>query len=673
MSKKKKIKKSNLGNILFQIIKWSSFFILLTPIVVNGNYFFPFVGPKSLYFMALSEIIFFAWVALLFIRPSVRPRINLLLISLTVYLIVMILATIFGVNPSYSFWSKHERMTGLLMHFHLFAFFLVLSSTFQEEELRQIISTSTLVAVIAGSTGLLGLQNPATRGGGTLGNESFLGTYLLFNLFFALYLFFRENDFKKRSALIYFCYLLICLFLIGVNPVGKTFKEFVFAILYKEGARAAKLCAVGGLFLFLCLRLIFLPQKIYRMLGTFLLLGASILAGLFVFSFFLPNGLAKKIVFEEFPQAFGGRFLVWQGAIKSFLERPWLGWGPENFEYSYITKFHPCSFLTECGGDIWFDKAHNIIFDVLITTGIFGLLSYFFIFFSVFYLLLKNYLKKKTDHLPFCVFVSLFVAYFIQNLTVFDMISSYLVFFLSLAFVASLEKETSNSFEEREIPKPLLAIIFFVFLGSFTFFCYLPLLSSRNVILSIKVEPFSAEQLEFSQKALLLSPVGKFQIRQFFAEKATSNFATLKQTSPQIVKYLDFLVGELEKSVKECPFEYRSYLRLGELMNYYSQIDKEKIFEGEKFLRKAMEISPTNQQTYWVLAQNLYFQKRYEEMLDMAQKAVELEPRLLDSHLILIKAAKMSGNLDLAKKKIEEAIKINPAWEEELKKRLGET
>ena len=33
-----------------------------------------------------------------------------------------------------SFWSKHERMTGLFMHLHLFAYFLVLSSFLKKEE-----------------------------------------------------------------------------------------------------------------------------------------------------------------------------------------------------------------------------------------------------------------------------------------------------------------------------------------------------------------------------------------------------------------------------------------------------------------------------------------------------------------------------------------------------------
>jgi len=109
---------------LKEIIRWLTYLIFLTPLIVSSHFFFPFVSPKSLYFFALSEIIIFCWLILILISPSFRPKKNAILISLLIYLFVFALSTIFGVNPSYSFWSKHERMTGLLMQLHLFGVFL---------------------------------------------------------------------------------------------------------------------------------------------------------------------------------------------------------------------------------------------------------------------------------------------------------------------------------------------------------------------------------------------------------------------------------------------------------------------------------------------------------------------------------------------------------------------
>jgi Tfp pilus assembly protein PilF len=54
----------------------------------------------------------------------------------------------------------------------------------------------------------------------------------------------------------------------------------------------------------------------------------------------------------------------------------------------------------------------------------------------------------------------------------------------------------------------------------------------------------------------------------------------------------------------------------------------------------------------------------------LVQKAVDLEPKFKNSHLILIRVLKIAGKEDLAKQKFEEAIKINPNWEEDLRKIL---
>jgi len=41
-------------------IKAGMFALLLTPFIVSKNFYFPFIGPKSLYFMAVVEVVFFS-------------------------------------------------------------------------------------------------------------------------------------------------------------------------------------------------------------------------------------------------------------------------------------------------------------------------------------------------------------------------------------------------------------------------------------------------------------------------------------------------------------------------------------------------------------------------------------------------------------------------------------
>ncbi len=66
----------------------------------------------------------------------------------------------------------------------------------------------------------------------------------------------------------------------------------------------------------------------------------------------------------------------------------------------------------------------------------------------------------------------------------------------------------------------------------------------------------------------------------------------------------------------------------------------------------------------------MLYQGKFDEAISLAQKAVDLEPNLERSHQILIIIAKMAGKIDLAREKYEQAIKINPGWEEDLREFL---
>ena len=125
---------AGLPNLLTRIVRYGVYFVLFTPLIVSSKFYFPFVGPKSIYFMALVEIVFFAWLILAIFYKEYRPRKNLIFLALILFLAILAISSVLGVNPSNSFWSKFERMTGLLMWFHLFAFFLVTSSVFRKKD-----------------------------------------------------------------------------------------------------------------------------------------------------------------------------------------------------------------------------------------------------------------------------------------------------------------------------------------------------------------------------------------------------------------------------------------------------------------------------------------------------------------------------------------------------------
>ena len=638
-----KNKRKNWSKNCQEIIKLGTYLILFTPLIISARFFFPFVGPKSLYFMALVEIIFFTWLFLITFDSRFRPRFNKILGILIIFLIILIISATLGVDPSYSFWSKFERMTGILMMLHLLAFFLVISSTFEEKDWRQIFAVSIFVEVIVGVIALMS-KNPAMRGGGTIGNDSFLGTYLLFNLFLALYLIFK-NAFKTYAS-ICFSIMFLCLFL--------------------SGARAAKLSFFGGMILFSFLWLIFYQKGKLRLVGIFLLIISIISVICFIFFALQPGSFVRKgIIEKEVGETFGGRFVVWQKAWENFLARPLLGWGPENFEFAFTKNYNPCMGTPGCGADIWYDRAHNIIFDTLVTSGILGMLAYLGIFVLTFYTLWKNYFRKKFDFWTPGIFTVLLISYSVQNLTVFDMVSSYMMFFLILGFIA--RKEGVLDFEIKTVSFIYLILIFIIFPLSFLKFVIFPFKTDTSTIFAIRAKPFSEERLSLYEKTLSFSPVGRHQIREFFVESTLSAKISGEIPQENIKREFDFLTRELEKSVQECPLNFRAYLKLGQLYNIYSRYDPSKIQEAERALKKAIEVSPANQQGYWNLAQTKIYQGKFEEALSLTEKAVGLEPHLETSHLIAIEIARIMGDFELMEKKIKEAIEINPEWEKDLR------
>jgi len=644
MAKSRREKKEVLLEICQKIITLGTYLILFTPLIINTKFFFPFVGPKSLYFMGLVEIIFFAWLFLIIFDTKFRPHFNPLLGSLILLLIILTISAVSGVDPLYSFWSKFERMTGILMMLHLFAFFLVTSSSFEEEDWRRIFAVSLFVGVIISFIASTS-ENPSMRGGGTIGNDSFLGTYLLFNLFLALYLIFKD-EFKTYSSL---CFSIMSL------------------ALFLSGARAAQLSFLGGLILFSFLWLIFCQKRKLRWAGIFLL-ALSLLATLY-FAFFAlqPESFVRKEIIERVVgETFGGRFVVWKGAWEGFLERPLLGWGPENFEFAFTKNYNPCLGTSRCGGDIWYDRAHNIIFDTLVISGILGMLAYLGIFISAFYILWREYFQKNFDFWIAGIFTVLLISYSVQNLTVFDMVSSYMIFFLVLGFIAGMRKEEILEREIKPINLIFLVLILFLFFFSFSKFVILPLRTDTYTISAIRSKPFSEERLSFYRKALSASPVGRYQIREFFTDSSLRSLSG-EISEERVKEEFDFLAPELEKGIQESPLNFRSCLKLGELYNTYSKFDSSKIQDAERIFKKAIELSPTNQQGYWGLAQTKLYQRKSQEALSLAEKAVELEPELKRSHLIVIEIAKITGDFELAEKKIKEAIEINPAWEKELR------
>lgn len=638
--------KESLEKIYFKIIEWGVYLSLFTPLIFIRDYFFPFVVPKTIFFRIIVDIIFIAYVLLAISNPRYRPRFSALTISVTVFLAIIILTSFTGVDLQKSFWSVFERMTGILTFLHLYAFFIVLSSVFKEKKYwERILTASICVGMLICFYTLTATEN-ATRGGGTLGNTSFFSAYILFDIFFTLILLVTKSGLWR---ILYGIALLIFTFALFSNPEPT------------QGAIAAFL---GGLFIlgfgYLLFHLFSSQNKNFKKMA-FALIILLILGTLLVLQLDFFKTKISDILQSGSIQS---RMIVWQIGWDGWKERLLLGWGQENFNIPFAKYFIPELPLTQ---DIWYDRVHNIILDTGVTSGILGLLSYLSIFvvsFVTLFKLFKKIIERRNVFFPLGM-VALLAVYLAQNIWVFDMISSYVMFFLSLAFINFLTSSPKEKTVRRK-SNPLCS-----FVGALLIIATITVLYFGNVQVArasraaVRGLYFPLEQSIASfEKAFKLSPISKFEIPEQISVRIIELASQTNQDKTLFNKGLALAEEKLKDNIEQNPFNFRYKLFLGRFYNNLYQItgDKEKLSLAEETMNQAEELSPRNEQVYWVLGQTYLFEGKYDEAIISLKKGVDLEPRLAQSHWYLSLAYRASGKYDLALQEVKEAEKLGYNW-----------
>lgn len=643
-------KHSNLERIYFRIIEWGTYLILFTPLILIKSYYFPYVVPKTIFFRLIVNIIFVAYVLLVLSNRKYLPKFNALTIAVAVFVGITTLTSFTGVNLGKSFWSTFERMTGILTFFHLFAFFIILINVFRERKHWERILTISIIVGVIESLYALFTNNPSSRSGGTIGNVSFMATYLLFDIFFAVILLFI----KRGGWRIFYGITLLIL----LSPL-------FFSVELPRGALGAFF--VGIVLLGLGYMLFSGKKLLKRLAPAVLVLVVLATIGISQTRFFKENFSAD--IKKELPGE--ARLIIWRMSFEAWKERPWLGWGQENFNIAFAKHFDPKLAGT---GDLWYDRAHNIVLDMVVASGLIGLLSYLSIFVIAVFGLLKlcpKIIEKKNTLFPLGM-VALLAVYLAQNIWVFDMISSYMIFFLSLAFVYFLiQGGNLQPLPQRE-GKTGRVFQFFgtvlIIITVFTFY-FGNIQSARASHYTVLGVVFPLERaIPAFQKAIESSPMSIVETPEQFSRKVT-DLVFDKNVDKELLKNgFELAAIEMKKSIDKSPLDFRAYLILGREYNsfYLLTQDKEKLEQAEIYLKKALEISPKNQQAYWSFAQNRLLQDKEEEAIDLMQKAVDLNPKFGESHWNLAMIYRAIGQHKLALEKVEDAEEAGYNWKEEM-------
>ncbi|GEM_PF-2068586 len=656
-------------------IKILVFLIPLIPFYISTSMVFPFVTGKNFAFRILIEAAAVLWAGLMVLNRRYRPRSSAILLSVLVFTVIVGLADMTGVNPYKSFWSNYERMEGYITILHLVVYFMILTSVLGTKKewmlfFNIFVAVSAIVALYAYIIPSVGIVIPAYGGrvSSTLGNPPFLASYLLLSVFLALIAW--CNTARVYMKLLYL--LIIALHL---------------ATIYLTATRGAILSVVAGV---VVLGLFFIyaksgvtGQKILRKAVPLSMAAALLLPALWLGldnrefvrgdrTYFPRSGDEKTL--SRFERMLTGRSVqsrlrAWEVAWSGVKERPALGWGQENLINVY--SITPVPYGDMMWG--WMDRAHNIVLHWLVNAGFAGLFSYLLIFGGAFYCLRGAYRENIIAGNETAVIATALSVYFIQNLFIFDTISTYLIFFALLAYLSHIDNPGPLECAEPEriklkfIAATVCALLFFS--AAVYFANYKPMkvaqLSNRMSAPSKgNYVSFSAISDDFSS-ALSYGTFGGPEITIKMYKVSTFILNNKLFTGKNVSKFIEMTLKRMKRLVSADPTNLTYWTYLIKLYQKTAFFDPSFIARGESLIKQCLRINPDYEWLYYALADNYILKNGYGDIISLAPD-VDADPRNDTARLKLALGGLLASREDILNRAMEAVRRIRMSRDDDI-------
>jgi O-antigen ligase len=627
------------------------FFLPFVSLIVFGSLYFPYITGKNIVFRVIVLIIAALYAWLLYKDKDFAPTFGALAWSFTAFVLILFIANIFGIYPHKSFFSNFERMEGFFTILLLFFYFIVLSGVMRSEKtwerlLNTILSAGVIMAVFA----LAEQSEGVTRVSAQLGNSTYLGAYMLFNMFIAFFMLIRYfqrinlEPASRYTAIVTYGVIILLDFYVFYNTgtrgallgifAGTVFISVLFAFFQKENKKL-KFAGMG------ILALIIISVGLLYSFRNAPAVQNNPLLSRFAALVAAPTDISTYVETQG-----KGRLGIWSIALEGVKERPILGWGQDNFNYVFNKNYDPKMYDQEQ----WFDRAHNVFFDWMVAGGILGLLSYLSLFGFAFYVLWRKKREDTDHHFSFAdktILSALLIAYFIHNLFVFDSLTSYILFFTILAFISFHEKsaglveklkagifdflkdsKTQAALSGGFIIASMIGIYYLAILPWISASSLIDALTYNNTVFASAVPPRSAQQeslleneLNAFKSAIDSGIVGRSEAREQLLQSASmivpsNNFSTSTRQS-----YDQEAQGQMKAQMEETPEDVRYILFYASYLNRTGRQE-----ESFPYFVRANELSPNKQSILHDQGTAYINADRFNEALEIYRRAYELEP-----------------------------------------------
>lgn len=668
----------SLEKYLYQAAFFLTAFVFVIPLFFSNDLMFLNITTKAFIFRSVVEVLALIFILLAFINKKYLPKINIISGAVIIYSLYYIFSFLWSDNPSTSFWGNFERMEAGISQLHYLLFFIILISLFrQTKQWFLFFRTSLVVGFLAAFYALLQFFGVEIgnfvvylyrdRVAGTLGNPIFYAAYILFQFFIIFWLLLKDNNRRWR----YFYYFsLVFQFIIFVltktrgamiGLMAAALLVFVLSFIFKQESKEKKAKKTALVFL-----IIFILGGLWFFRDTALIKSTPILSRYIDIS--LTTGTAKT------------RFWTWGSALKGWQEKPFFGWGVDNFSSAFNKHFNPRHF-SGFGSEAWFDRSHNDPIDQLVMFGLVGLLLYLAVYFSLFFKIISKIIKNRGNYLEYALFLGVIAAYFIQNLFIFPTIVVLIMFYSVLAFII-FRLDNQEGFGEDKVnekflnsSKFILALLVLVF--SAVYFVhkinYIPYKSNKDLVRGIRlidIDPQeSGQRFASALEGVEKTPIGFFEVNIRIASLIIDKinygeidkkifFSNYELIEPGMSAYADKMVGDS-----------RFVWILGKLYNTaYENSDQDRLYlnKAKALLERAYQFAPSRFELVYELVQTEIFLGNYDKAIALLENSLEKYPELGNLHWYLGTVYGLSDDLEKAKTSYEQAIFLGYKYEKNL-------
>jgi len=615
---------------------WSKWIIYLTvflaPLYVSTSHWYAFTTPKTLLVIAGTLIAGVFFVCGLIENKEEKIKITILHYALFTFLLIMSVTGIFGIDPHTSFFGTFFSSVGIVFLIIL-GLLACLISEFTRRDfdfIRRLLLSAFISGVMVGLISylpLLGFKSQILQlsdyAGSTIGNSSFAGTFLLFTLGFGGYLALTLKRWRKKLLIVLgILAILFCPTFFnadiwrGVVSLSEIFRSPLLLSGEAQGSQLGVIVlTLTSVFLWLAVS----PKRIMKIIGTIFFILCMISISWGYIGLLDP---ASKI-HQHFMEIKGGvRFVFWDISERAVAERPFLGWGFENYQTVYQQHFDPIVFKDGYTNEQGVTNPHNIIYDMVVSSGILGLIAYLVLLGYVCIVFINFARSQEKEKRYTVIFAGIILGYFVQNFFIFDTPTAYLVYFLSIGlamgFLAVKNKTESvtipaESFLKRKIIGWGLIVLLSI---SFVIFVILPAYESRQW--QNLRETYLFDRIEMKKNVPAISLMGGINDDARYANEVLNlidEFRRSPDASEEGGKILEAIFSTMEmlKNDKEISGNFYANYEAGMLLHLAFIIDPKHdlalLDEARIFLGNARSISELNPRVYYNLAQNELFRE----------------------------------------------------------------